>query len=273
MARKQQTRIAGSSALVTGASSGIGREICRELARRGVARLVIVARREAELRALATELARPGLEVQVRPVDLADPVAAAALVEDIAADPVDILCLGAGFGDHVLFDRSEWSRIASMVQVNLTSVLQLVHGLLPGMIARRRGALMIISSGSGYTHMPMSTTYATTKHALAGFCANLRLDLTGTPVTVTEVAPGPVPTGFDVAAGAEAGLDSQVPAFMVIDAKRCAIEAVDGLERGEALVWPGRGYRALMRLVGVMPRPIQRAMFARSGSVSARQRI
>lgn len=234
--------------------------------------MVLVARREAELEALAAELGRPGLETEIRPTDLAEPAAVAALAEDMAADPVDILCLGAGFGDHVLYDRSQWSRIAAMVQVNLTSVLQLVHALLPGMIARGRGAVMVIGSGSGYTHMPMSTTYATTKHALAGFCANLRLDLTGTPVTVTEVAPGPVPTGFDAAAGAEGGLESQVPSFMVIDAAQCASEAVDGLERGEILVWPGRGYRVLMRLTGILPRPVLRAMFARSGAASATHR-
>lgn len=258
--------------LVTGASSGIGRELCRELAARRASRLILVARREAELRSLADELGRLGVSTDMRPTDLGDPAAVAALAGSLASEPVDALCLAAGFGDYGLFDRAEWPRISTMVQVNLLSVLHLVHAVLPGMVTRGHGDIMVLTSGSGHTAMPMSAVYATTKHALAGFCANLRLDVTGTGVTVVEVAPGPVPTGFDAAAGADDGLAAPLPEFMVIDAAQCAREALDGLERGRPLVWPGRAYRALMTATGFLPRPVLRAVFSRSGRVAAQER-
>lgn len=255
----------GASALVTGASSGIGREVARELARKGVARLVLVARREAELAQLRAELERPGLVVQVRPTDLADEAATTALAQRMAADRLDVVCLGAGFGDLALFDEADWDKVRRMVQVNVTSAMQLVHAVLPGMVERGSGALMVITSGAGHSAMARFAAYSTTKHALAGFCENLRLDLAGTGVSVTEVAPGPVPTGFDAAAGVDDSLNSMVPDVVVIDAAQCAREAVAGLERGEALVWPGRVFRALMTVSGLLPRQVQRWLFAAAG--------
>lgn len=137
--------------LVTGASSGIGRELCRELAARRASRLILVARREAELRSLADELGRLGVSTDMRPTDLGDPAAVAALAGSLASEPVDALCLAAGFGDYGLFDRAEWPRISTMVQVNLLSVLHLVHAVLPGMVTRGHGDIMVLTSGSAGT--------------------------------------------------------------------------------------------------------------------------
>ncbi|OYO23945.1 hypothetical protein CGZ93_05395 [Enemella dayhoffiae] len=95
------------------------------------------------------------------------------------------------------------------------------------------------------------------------------MDLHGTGVRVTEVAPGPVRTGFDAAAGLSDGMDTGLPESVVIDAEQCAREAMAGLEAGAPLGWPGRGYRALMWVTQWLPRPLARAMFASSGRTAA----
>lgn len=265
-------QIEGARALVTGASSGIGEALVRELAERGASRIILVARRSDELRRVADSVARPGLEVVVRPVDLADHAAATELAASLVDEELDLLLANAGFGDGALFDQSDWARVERMVQVNLVSVMQLTRAAVPGMIERRRGGVLVVGSGSGHTPMPRAVAYSTTKYALNGFCENLRLDLTGTGVVVTQVAPGPVRSGFDEAAGLADGMDSGLPGFMTIGSAQCAHEAVEGWLKEEPVVWPGRAYRALMWLTGVVPRPLFRAMMAGSGTKAARAR-
>lgn len=250
------------TAVVTGASSGIGREIAHELARRGC-RLVLVARRQEELAALAEELRTAhGANSEIAPCDLADPAARAELLTRLGPQQVEILVAAAGFGSVGPFHEADWAALARMVEVNVTSAMQLVHGLLPGMIARGRGRIMVVGSGAGHTDTRGATAYAATKWALHGLCGSLRLDLLGTGVTITEVAPGPVPTGFDAAAGADDGLATGLPDAMVISARECARASVRGMERGAELVYPGRAYGVLMRALDVVPRPVTRVMFA-----------
>lgn len=253
--------------MITGASSGIGEAIARQVA--PTAReLVLVARRADRLRALETELtaAHPALRVDVKPCDLGDPTALAALASSaLETGPVDVLVNNAGFGDESLFDRSEWDTQRRMIEVNVLAAVQLTHLILPGMISRNRGAIMFTGSGAGHVFMPKAAVYAGTKHFIDGFVESLRIDLADTAVTVTQVAPGPVTTEFDAVAGVDGHMAGAPPAHMTISAEECAREAVAALDRGRPLVFPGRTFRALMGVADLLPRPIKRAMFARAG--------
>jgi uncharacterized protein len=247
--------------LITGASSGIGREIARQLARRART-LVLVARRVERLKALRDELHahNPTLGVVVERCDLSNPDEVDALLERLEKHlvHVDVLVNDAGLGDYGLYEQESWGRIHQMLQVNVTAPVLLTHRLLRRMLERKRGGILNIGSGSGRVFFPGSAVYNGTKHFLDGFTESLRLELLETGVVVTLVAPGPVDTEFSEVAGAEERAGS-TPSWLRISAARCAREALRGFERAAPLVYPGLAYRWLMRLVSLMPRPLMRA--------------
>lgn len=252
--------------MVTGASSGIGRELARQLGPRASA-IALVARRRDRLDELAAELVRanPGLEVHVVPCDLADPVATRALGPQLLAamGEVDVLINNAGLGVMGTFDHSDLSRLQAMIEVNVSSLVTLTHALVPGMVARRRGAVLNISSGFGMSFAPGFAVYIGTKHFVTGFTEALRLDLDGTGVVATQVCPGPVATEFEDVLGNMSG--EQVPSVVQISAAQCARESLSGLEHGEAIVYPGLLMRIGMNLLGWTPRFAQRLAMQRAG--------
>ena len=257
--------------LLTGASSGIGAAIARELAPRARA-IVLVARRADRLEALAAEL-RPGARgvVEVRPCDLTDAAALAALVDGIEADigPVDVLVNNAGLGDFGLLERAQWDKLRWMLDVNVTALTYRTWRVLPGMVARGRGGILQISSGFGLTFMPLFSAYVGTKHYVTALTDSLRAELSGTGVVVTQVCPGPVATEFEqVAAG---GQDLAVPGAMQISAARCAREAVRAFSRGRALVVPGWLAWVGISLGRLTPRWVLRLIYAPVGRVMRRR--
>lgn len=230
----------GASVLVTGASSGIGAALARELAPR-VGRLLLVARRTERLDALAIELraTRPGLVVDVRGCDLADPQQVQALAAAVDKDGgVDVLINNAGLGVIELLERTAPDRLDNMLRVNVLALTWLTTALLPGMVQRGRGGVINISSGFGLTWMPAVAAYAGSKAYVNFFSEALRTELRGTGVFVTQVCPGPVRTEFEAVAGNPTG--RAIPSFIEIDAPRCAREAVAAYARGAARVVPGR---------------------------------
>ncbi len=247
--------------LITGASSGIGREIARQLGRRART-LVLVARREERLEALRDELAalNPTLGVVVERCDLSEPDEVDALLArlDKHLVNVDVLVNDAGLGDYGLYEQESWGRIHQMLQVNVTAPVLLAHRLLRRMLERKRGGILNIGSGAGLIFFPGSAVYNGTKHFLDGFTESLRLELMGTGVVVTQVAPGPVDTEFGEVAGSDARI-GKPPSWLAISASRCAREAIAGFENDVPLVYPGFVYRWLMRLVSLLPRPLMRA--------------
>lgn len=253
--------IDSGTVLITGASSGIGREIARQLARRART-LVLVARREERLEALRDELheRNPTLGVVVERCDLAHPDEVDSLLDSLHRHlvRVDVLVNNAGLGDYSLYEQESWSRIHQMLQVNVTAPLLLTHRLLRLMVERKRGGILNISSGGARTFVPGLAVYAATKHFLDGFTESLRLELMGTGVVVTQVAPGPVDTEFSEVAGTQAQED-RTPAWMRISAAQCAREALEGFDRARPLVYPGFAYRWMMRLSSLMPRGVLRA--------------
>jgi hypothetical protein len=255
----------GGTVLITGASSGIGRELAVALAARAKA-LVLLARRTALLEELGAELrARyPGLDVVALRADLSDEADVERVVGEVQerVGPVDVLVNNAGVGDQALFDRAEWDRTRQVLRTNVFAVAQLTQLLVPSMVARGRGGVLNIGSGAGLAVMPASVAYCASKHFIDGFSEALRADLAGTGVVVTQVCPGPVESGFDEAAGAVGGIAGGPPDFLKIGAARCAKDALSGFDRGAALVFPGRAYRIVMAMLPLLPRRLQRGRAA-----------
>lgn len=257
------------SVLITGASSGIGRELALEFGACAET-LVVVARRLDRLEKLRAELLshHPGLKVIALAADLSDERDVERLLGQVSeqAGPVDVLVNNAGLGDSVLFDRSDWTRTRQLLRTNVFAMAQLASALVPGMVKRGRGGVLNIGSGAGLTVMPNAAAYAGSKHFVAGFSEALRADLAGTGITVTQVCPGPVDSEFDQVSGSEGGMVGAPPQFFRISAAQCAREALAGFERGDAVVFPGRAYRFLMRALPLLPLWLRRKQAANAAA-------
>ena len=191
-------------ALVTGASAGIGAELARELARHGHD-LVLTARRVAPMQALAEELRRTGAEATVIAADLSRPGAVPALLEDVAgrALDIDVLVNNAGFGAAGRFARMDPGRLGGMLQVNIVALTELTRLLLPGMIARGRGRIMLVASVAGFQPGPHMAAYFASKAYVLSLGEALSYELRRTGVTVTTLCPGATATEFFAIAGAD----------------------------------------------------------------------
>ena len=191
-------------ALVTGASSGIGADLARELARDGHD-LVLAARTLAPMQSLAAELAAHGAGTVVIAADLSAPGGAAALAGAIEARSlsIDVLVNNAGLGAIGRFDQMDPVRIGEMLQVNIGALTELTRLLLPGMIARRRGKVILVASTAGFQPGPRMAVYFATKAYVLSFGEAIAYELRGTGVTVTTVCPGATDTNFFKVAGSE----------------------------------------------------------------------
>jgi short-subunit dehydrogenase len=254
----------GGVVLVTGASSGIGAALARQLAGRAKV-LILVARRQDRLQALAEELG-PRSRCELEAVDLSDPAQVDALAARVLArhGAVDVLVNNAGLGDIGLFERADLEKLDFMLRVNVQAVLRLTHALLPAMLKAGRGGILNVSSGFGLQFMPLAAAYVGTKHFLTGFTESLRLELVGTGVRVTQICPGPVKTEFEGMAGNPVGRSP--PDVVQITAEHCARVAIRGLDRDRALVVPGALMSAVLGLGAWTPRWVLRLLYRGIGS-------
>ncbi|MBI2566136.1 MAG: SDR family oxidoreductase [Candidatus Schekmanbacteria bacterium] len=192
----------GKTALVTGASAGIGEAFAHLLAQSGC-HLILVARRRDRLEALAEKLRdRYGVTVDVIAVDLATPEAAGAVFAEVAklGRAVDLLINNAGFGIDGRFSDHELARELAMIQLNVVALVELTKRFLPGMLQRGRGDILLVSSIAAFVSMPTFATYAATKAFVTSFGEAIGHELRGTGVTVTVLNPGGTRTEFlDVA--------------------------------------------------------------------------
>jgi short-subunit dehydrogenase len=167
--------------------------------------------------------------------------------------PVDVLVNNAGLGESELFERSPWSRVRQIVEVNIVAMLRLSHHLLPAMVSRGHGAILNIGSGAAYAAMPNAAVYTASKHFVRAFTESLRAQLAGTGITVSEAAPGPVDSEFDRLASFEGDATPGQGVFR-INAQECAADIIQGFERGAPVIFPGRKYHWLMKVQPVVPR-------------------
>ena len=255
-------RLEGCHALVTGASAGIGREFARQLGGRA-ATLVLVARRKERLEELRAELIarHPQLRVEIRTADLAQHEAVEALISWATTQrpTIDLLINNAGLGDLGAFATADRAKIDAMLQVNMVALTRLTRGLLPAMLAQKRGAILNVSSSASFLPIPNFAVYAATKAYVTSFSEALRSELRGTGVGVTALCPGPVRTEFTEVAHRKAQADAALgPELAYVAVEKVVAAALRGIERNRPLVIPGGFMKVGMALVRVMPRPILR---------------
>jgi short-subunit dehydrogenase len=252
------------SALVTGASSGIGDAMVRMLARAGVA-TIVVARRVDRLELLADELSGEPGAVEVMAADLStdDGVeAVGARLEDGEAEPIDLLVNNAGFGTSGRVAEIAPGRMHDELEVNVVALTRLTRSALPLMLERRRGWILNVSSVASFQPAPQLAVYAATKAYVTSFTEALHEELRGTGVRATALCPGLTKTEFvEVSRGAEAAAPAtSYPAMAWLSAEEVASEGLRDAARGRALSIPGVQYKALVTTSGFIPRGLMRRM-------------
>jgi uncharacterized protein len=259
----------GTTCLITGASSGIGAEIARELASRGLG-VTLVARREERLRELADEIAEThGVETEVVAGDVSDERARSRLFNEVEQRglTVEVLVNNAGFGSGGRFTRLDASREASMVRTNCEAVVALTGRYLPEMQQRGRGAVLNVASLIAFQPVPFQATYGATKAFVLSLTDALHEEMRGTGVTVTAVCPGPVHTEFGEQGGF-GGADERIPAPLWLEADKVARDAVRALENGDRITVPGTGNQLAALWGQHLPRSILLPLVKRIWPVS-----
>jgi short-subunit dehydrogenase len=247
----------GHAALITGASSGIGAELARQLCARGHD-AILVARRVDRLEALAADLRSTyGRRVEVAPCDLANERARGDLVEVLQKLDLnlDVLVLCAGFGLGGPFITEDPERITAMVRTNVEATMALSRALIPPMAKRGRGAVLFVSSMAGNQPMPNFGAYAATKAAVTSFAESLHCELKANQITVTALCPGGVTTEFSTVGGLE-HIEKRTPSAIMISPKECASAGLKALDRGKRVAIPGPGVRAMAWFGAHAPRAI-----------------
>jgi uncharacterized protein len=228
-----------STALITGASSGIGAEVARELAKRGRG-VTLTARRKDRLVELADELTeRHGIRAETVACDLSSAAARKRMVKTIADRglDVDVLVNNAGFGSAGRFQELDADMELQMVRTNVEAVVDLCGTYVPEMVERGSGAILNVASTAAFQPIPRQSTYAATKAFVLSFTEGLHVDLKGTGVTATALCPGPTKTEFGEAAGIREEL-FEIPG-LVYTAEQMAVAGVQAMEKGKRTVIPG----------------------------------
>jgi short-subunit dehydrogenase len=251
------------TALVTGATSGIGLELATLLARDGHD-VVLVARTRERLDVVARGLGEEfGIRATVLPSDLALPESPGLIFRELEARAiaVDVLVNDAGFGVHGRFSATPIERDLAMIQVNVAALTELAKLALPGMLERRRGRILNVASTAAFQPGPMMAVYYATKAYVLSFSEALANELSGTGVTVTALCPGPTITEFQKSAGVEETALFTGP--LVMDAATVARAGYRGMRRGQRVVIPGVANNVLVQALRVSPRRLATAIVRR----------
>lgn len=254
---QQWARIRPQKALITGASAGIGEVFARALARRGYD-LVLLARREERLRALAEELRRTcNIEVEILVADLANPEDLERAAGQLAQlDDLDLLVNNAGMGVHGRFAEVDTPANLRMIQLNLVAAVRLARAVLPGMLRRGRGGIINVSSVASFLPTAGNHTYGATKTYLNFFTRALADELAGSGVRVQALCPGYTYTEFHDAMGTGR---PKMPAFLWLNAEDVVAASLRGLEEGQLMVVPGAIYKLAVVLASIpgLPRLVR----------------
>jgi short-subunit dehydrogenase len=246
--------MATKTALVTGASSGLGIEFARLLAQEGY-NLVLVARTESALRQLAEEVkSKYKVEARVIAKDLAQASAPQEIFDELqgAGVPVDVLVNNAGFASYGKFWELKLSGEIEMLQVNMLALVSLTHLFLPAMIQRRSGKILNIGSTASFQPGPLMADYYASKAFVLYFSEAIANELEGTGVTVTALCPGPVQTGFQKRAAIEES--KLIKGRKIMDAETAAKAGYKALQQGKTVYIPGLGNRILAQAYRFSPR-------------------
>jgi short-subunit dehydrogenase len=258
--------MAKQTALITGASAGLGREYARLFAKDGHD-LVLVARRRERLDELARELAAAqGTTCMVIAADLAAPSAGQQVADQVqsAGRSIDFLVNNAGFGRRGPFAQSDVRLQLEMIDVNMRALVDLTHRFLPGMLERKQGRILNIASIAGFVPGPFMATYYASKAFVVSFTEALASELHGTGVTATASCPGPTATEFaDVAGSGKSNLFRRP----VADAASVARHGYRAMLAGTVVAIPGLKNKLSVQSVRIAPRAVVRAIAAKLNSV------
>lgn len=235
-----------ATALITGASAGLGVEFARQLAAQGYD-LVLVARREARLAALAEELQSAfGITVTTLPADLSEPEAGAALEAALAARgiEIDFLVNNAGSAGPDLIRDRDWDAQMAFYRLMMTSAAELCHRFIPGMLARGRGRVINVASVAGRIPSRGSCNYGPTKAYLIALSEELNMTYRHRGLQVCALCPGFTHTDFLSAAGLD-DMKAGVPKWLWYDADVVVQEGIEAVEKGRSVQVSGRLYRVL----------------------------
>ena len=224
-------------AIITGASSGLGAEMARQLARRGGWHLLLAARRTDRLDSLAKEIGSPTTSVDLLTTDLSTDFGVQALVERMSQYPAspELFINNAGFGAVGTFYKGSADREAEMVRLNCIALLRLMHAVAPRMVAAKRGVIVNVASVAGFLPLPYMSTYAATKAFVLSLSLATNEELKGAGVTVLALCPGPTESEFHLAAGLAEKLD----VFPAMTAERVVEQLLTGVDHKRRLVVNG----------------------------------
>lgn len=244
------------TALITGASSGIGLELARVMAGDGW-NLVLVARRESLLHEIASQLrdqARGEIHVHVMPMDLSEQDAAKRLTADLSRNDIsiDTLVNNAGLGDFSPFIDSDWEKNRAMMRVNIEALTELTRLLVPSMVSRRYGMVLNLASVAAFQPGPLMAVYYATKAYVLSFSEALAEELRGTGVTVTVLCPGPTRSEFQ--AGANVSPGSAMHNRFMPTARAVARHGYRAILRSKGLAVHGTTFRMLLFVSRFLPR-------------------
>lgn len=256
------------TALITGASSGLGSEFARQLAPH-CSTLVLTARRTDRLESLAGELqsAVPGLSVVVIPGDLSiqsERVRLLGLLEERGIHP-DLLINNAGLGDYGPLESSDWSKVHAMLAVNVEAMVHLTQALIPS-LKKRGGGVINMGSLAGILAMPDFAVYAASKAFVASFSQAMHTELSPYGITVLNVAPGPVATEFGTVARRESFSGDLVPArdLFYTTPETVVSEALRALKKKRSLLFTGGKVRLIAFILRFIPNVVINAFMRRS---------
>lgn len=253
-------------AMVTGASAGLGEEFARQLAG-SVGKLVIVARRAERLERIAEELrgSSPRTAVMVIAANLAEPRDRVEAMEKATAAGFapDLLVNNAGLGDYGEFVTADWPSLEAMLKVNIEALTHLSHLAAPHMIRRGGGGVLNVSSLASTLPIPDFAVYAATKAYVSSFSEALRIELREHGVRVMSLCPGPVKTEFGEIArrqGSAEGMPAH--ALFYVPKEQVVAEALRGMERDSARVFPSLKIAAMGLAIGALPLFLLRLVMA-----------
>ena len=256
----------GKTALVTGASAGLGEEFALQLADRGATRLILTARRADRLDDLKARLLakHPAGQIETISADLADAAGVTGLIAELdrRGFSPDILINNAGLGDLGTFETSEPAKMEAMLAVNITALTRLTRWAVPKMLARKSGWICNVGSTAGMIPLPTFAVYAATKAYVNSFSEALRVELHGSGIRVLALCPGPVETEFgQVASRENSRRKFAPPAFLCLSKAEVVRQTLAALASGQGRLIPGLLVRFTMLLAESTPRWILRLVF------------
>jgi len=262
--KRQRFKIRDCTALITGATAGLGAEFARQLAPLA-SRLILVGRREERLCSLsdALKILHPNLRIDCFKADLSQSAERERLTAWIIREevPLNLLINNAGLGELGPFDSADWERLAPLLEVNVTALTHLTHLLLPMLRSQSPSGILNVSSVAGFYPLPEMAVYAATKAYVTSFSEALRMELAPEGITVTALCPGPVPTEFFEVASRNGesirAMDRTHPA-LATPAKLVVRAALRGIERNKPGVIPNRLLALLVRGSRLLPFPVIR---------------